>query len=221
MTLNVFLVRHAQSANNAQHEHLRVPDPPITELGSRQAQRLATALQRLQLTHLWTSPFLRSIQTTREVSDALGLRPTIHRDLFEQGGCYRGYAIGDRQPMPGLGRKTLAELCPTWSIDPEIPESGWNTLDHYEDRAEARLRADRVTRWIASKATASSERWGMIIHADFKLRLLEAMLERDDLEQHLGEVVNTSISHLSREGGKWKLEFWNSFQHLPPEEVTT
>jgi hypothetical protein len=69
-------------------------------------------------------------------------------------------------------------------------------------------------------APASSERWGMIIHADFKLRLLEAMLDRDDLEEHLGEVVNTSISHLSQDGRKWKLEFWNSYQHLPPEEVT-
>jgi 2,3-bisphosphoglycerate-dependent phosphoglycerate mutase len=220
MSLSVFLVRHAQSANNAQEDHLRIPDPPITTLGAIQSQRLATAMQPLGLTHLWSSPFLRSIQTTREVAQRLGLQPAIHRELFEQGGCYRGYADGDRHPMPGLGRTALEQLCPHWSIDPMIPVEGWNTLDHYEVIEEARIRAKRVAGWLASMASKSNQRWGLIIHADFKLRLLEAMLERDDLEPHLGEVVNTSISQLSREHGKWKLEFWNSYQHLAPDEVT-
>jgi 2,3-bisphosphoglycerate-dependent phosphoglycerate mutase len=220
MSLSLFLVRHAQSANNAQEESQRVPDPPITALGTRQAQRLAEALQPLRLTRLLTSPFLRSIQTTREVASSLGLQPTIHRELYEQGGCYRGHAIGDRHPVPGMGRTALQELCPTWSIDPEIPETGWNTLNHYEPLDEARQRARRVAQWIASTPSRSSERWGLIIHADFKLRLLEALLERHDLEEHLGDVVNTSISQLSQRQGKWKLEFWNSYQHLAPDEIT-
>lgn len=242
MSLSIFLVRHAQSANNAQDEHLRIPDPPITLLGHKQAQRLARALAPLGLTRLYTSPFLRSIETTRDAASTLGLQPFIHRDLFEQGGCYRGHAAGDRHPMPGMGRSTLQKLCPSWSIDPEIPDKGWNTLDHYEILAEARERAKRVATWIESTSTgftrsdssrsdssrsvsgqtlASGERWGLIIHADFKLRLLEALLQQDDLERHLGEVVNTSISRLTRCNGTWKLDFWNSYQHLEPHEVTT
>lgn len=220
MSLRLFLVRHAQSANNAQDEHLRIPDPPITPLGTRQAQRLARALRPLALTRLFTSPFLRSIETTRDASHALGLQPFIHRELFEQGGCYRGYAVGDRHPVPGMGQSVLKELCPTWQVDPEIPESGWNTLDHYEVVAEARVRARRVAAWLESTPCQPDERWGMIIHADFKLRLLEALLGRDDLEPHLGDVVNTSISQLSRCNGTWRLDFWNAHQHLEPDEVT-
>lgn len=221
MSLSLFLIRHAQSANNAQDEHLRVPDPPITRLGCLQAQRLAKALKPLRLTHLFASPFLRSIETTRDSASLLGLRPIVHRELFEQGGCYRGHAVGDRYPMPGMGQSVLRKLCPTWSIDPEIPETGWNTLDHYESLGESRERAKRVANWMESTTLQNEERWGLIIHADFKLRLLEALLRRNDLEEHLGEVVNTSISRLTRVHGTWKLEFWNSHQHLEPDEVST
>jgi 2,3-bisphosphoglycerate-dependent phosphoglycerate mutase len=220
MSLSLFLVRHAQSANNAQDERCRIPDPPITPLGNTQAQRLASAMKSLQPTHLLTSPFLRSIQTTRAVADHLGLQAMIQRDLFEQGGCYRGFAVGDRHPVPGMGRSVLQDLCPTWVIDPEIPEEGWNTLDHYEERDEARERAARVATWIADQPLAPTARVALIIHADFKLRLLEALLDREDLEEHLGDVINTSISQLSYREKKWKLEFWNSYQHLAPEEVT-
>lgn len=227
MSLSLFLVRHAQSANNAQDESLRVPDPPITPLGCRQAQRLAEALTPLGLTRLYASPFLRSIQTARDAASRLRLQPIVHRELFEQGGCYRGFAHGDRHPVPGMGRGALKQLCPTWEIDPEIPERGWNTLDHYEILPEARERAKRVAAWIEytyhelGDCRESGERWGMVIHADFKLRLLEALLRREDLEEHLGDVVNTSISRLTRSNGTWKLDFWNAHQHLEPDEVTT
>jgi len=227
MSLSLFLVRHAQSANNAQEDRLRIPDPPITLLGCRQALRLANALRPLGLTRMFTSPFLRSIQTAQDAAESLGIQPFIHRELYEQGGCYRGYAIGDRHPMPGMGRSALQQLCPNWEIDAEIPESGWNTLDHYEPLSEARERARRVAEWIESahrksgECRQSGERWGMIIHADFKLRLLEALLQREDLEEHLGDVVNTSISRITRCNGTWKLDFCNSHQHLEHDDATS
>jgi 2,3-bisphosphoglycerate-dependent phosphoglycerate mutase len=216
----LFLVRHAQSANNAKAEDQRIPDPPITPLGETQSQRLATALSALQPTHLFTSPFLRSIQTTRAAANLLRLQPTIHRELFEQGGCYRGHAVGDRHPMPGMGRSQLQALCPNWTIDPLIPETGWNTLSEYEEIDQARERARRVAAWLSSQTHRSEERWALIIHADFKLRILEALLDRNDLEEHLGDVINTSISRLSWNQGRWRLDFWNSYQHLVPELVT-
>jgi 2,3-bisphosphoglycerate-dependent phosphoglycerate mutase len=216
----LFLVRHAQSANNAQAEHQRIPDPPITPLGETQSQRLAEAMASFRPTHLFTSPFLRSIQTTRGVAEQLRLQPTIHRELFEQGGCYRGHAVGDRHPMPGMGRRELQELCPSWTVDPLIPEAGWNTLSRYEEIDQARDRARRVAGWISSSMQHAEDRWAFIIHADFKLRILEALLDRNDLEEHLGDVINTSISRLSWQQGKWKLDFWNSYQHLDPDLVT-
>jgi 2,3-bisphosphoglycerate-dependent phosphoglycerate mutase len=217
----LFLVRHAQSANNAQDERYRIPDPSITKLGHAQSERLAEALADLRLTILVTSPFLRSIETTRWAAARTGLVPRIHRDIFEQGGCYRGYAPGERMPEKGMGRSELQSLCPGWHIDPSIAETGWNQLDRYEGRAEAFARARGVVRWFESTDWCQQDRVAMVIHADFKMRLLEAMLDREDLESHLGEVVNTSITRLSRSGSGWKLDFWNSHQHLSPDMITT
>jgi len=216
-----FLVRHAQSANNAQHEQFRMPDPPITSLGESQSHRLALAMESYGLTRLLVSPFLRAIQTVRGVAERTGIQPHIHSEIFEQGGCYRGHLPGDRHPMPGMGNEELKRLCPGWTLDPRIAADGWNSLDHYETIEEARQRAQRVADWLATEARTSGVRMALIIHADFKMRLLEAMLDRDDLESHFGDVVNTSISRLSRAGNRWRLDYWNAHQHLEPEWVTT
>jgi 2,3-bisphosphoglycerate-dependent phosphoglycerate mutase len=216
----LLLVRHAQSANNSQAEELRVPDPTITKLGELQSKRLAEALVALKPTVLLTSPFIRSIQTARPVAAQTGLRPSIRQDLYEQGGCYRGYRKNDRHPMPGMNRTELEAHCPSWDIDARIGDSGWNDLTVYEDMKTARERAHRVADWFTSSPEFSSQRVAMVIHADFKIRLLEAFLKRDDLEDHLGEVVNTAITKLSLGAGRWKLDFWNSHQHLEAEHVT-
>ena len=53
--MQLYLVRHAQSSNNAQPEHLRVPDPGITEIGEQQAICLADWLDASSFVHLATS----------------------------------------------------------------------------------------------------------------------------------------------------------------------
>lgn len=68
----LYLVRHAQSTNNAQPESQRIPDPPLTDLGEQQAQALALAIDQLSPDHLFSSPFLRTLQTTAPVAQALG-----------------------------------------------------------------------------------------------------------------------------------------------------
>jgi 2,3-bisphosphoglycerate-dependent phosphoglycerate mutase len=220
MTASLLLVRHAQSANNSQAEQYRVPDPTITALGEKQSDRLAEAMVAMRPTVLMTSPFLRSIQTAQRTAAMTGLKPIVRQDLFEQGGCYRGYLAQDRHPMPGMNRRQLESLCPGWEIDSRIGESGWNDLDAYEDLESARQRARRIADWYGQSQWVDRDRVAMIIHADFKLRLIEAFLDRDDIEEPFGEVINTSISRLSRHGRRWRLDFWNSHQHLEPELIT-
>ena len=58
--MDLYLIRHAQSANNAQPESLRVPDPSLTGLGREQAHLLASSVASLGLTRLMTSTSARS-----------------------------------------------------------------------------------------------------------------------------------------------------------------
>lgn len=220
---SLILIRHAQSQNNALDESLRVPDPHITELGVQQAQRLAEAVARIKPTVVYCSPFQRSLQTTHWAVRKTGLTPFVQQDLYEQGGCHSGFEPGKRLAQPGMTRAELKEQFPGWGLDQRITQEGWYDLDHYETLREARQRADKVRHWFENDSDSHTlrDRVAMIIHADFKVRLLESFLERPDIEESLGDVVNTAITQLSLSNGKWKLDYWNVFEHLDDELVTT
>jgi 2,3-bisphosphoglycerate-dependent phosphoglycerate mutase len=218
----LLLIRHAQSANNALDEHLRVPDPNITPLGITQSNKLASVVQSLTPSVLYCSPFLRSLETTKAIVTQTKLLPIVRQDIYEQGGCHSGYVPGQRVPQRGMGRSELETSYPNWKLDPRIENDGWYDLDHYETKSECRNRAVQVKRWYESSTETHSlqDRVAMVIHADFKLRLIEAFLENENIEDHLGEIVNTSISRLSFDGSRWKLDYWNMFSHLEHDEIS-
>lgn len=220
---SLILIRHAQSQNNALDESLRVPDPEITPLGVQQSQRLAEAVARLNPSVLYCSPFQRSLQTTYWIVNKTGLVPFVQQDLYEQGGCHSGFEPGKRVAQPGLTRVQLQERFPGWKYDQRITQHGWYDRNHYETPHEARTRAEQVRHWFenGSQSHTLLDRVAMVIHADFKLRLLESFLELPNIENSLGNVVNTSITQLSLANGKWKLDYWNDFSHLENELVTT
>lgn len=57
----IALVRHGQSTSNVQGLVVGRGDPPLTELGERQARALAPWLENV--THVWTSPLRRARET--------------------------------------------------------------------------------------------------------------------------------------------------------------
>lgn len=217
----LFLIRHAQSENNAKPDCERIPDPGITETGIKQADYLASRIDRYAPTLIYTSPFLRTLQTVAPLALTAGLHPIIRQDLFEQGGCYSGHEAGKRNPERGMPRSKIQSLYPRWPVDDRIGESGWNELPCYETVQMARERARRVRAWYESEMHLHAQRRVMMmIHADFKVRLLEALLEIDDLDPVVSEPINTSVSCLIYDNKRWKLHYWNDFHHLPKDLVT-
>jgi 2,3-bisphosphoglycerate-dependent phosphoglycerate mutase len=216
----LYLIRHAQSQNNAKAESERVADPEITSIGWEQAERLARELVRINPERLYTSPFLRTLQTAQPVASRLGLIPIVRQDLFEQGGCYAGHKIGEREARPGMSRREIEERFPGWSIASEIGETGWNQLLRYESISEARQRASQVLSWYESQEVHAHQPTAMMIHADFKMRLVEAFLGIEDLDPHFEEPFNTSITCLVRKRGTWQLRLWNHHGHLSADLLT-
>ena len=105
--MQLYLIRHAESENNARPGHLRVEDPAITAVGRLQAQQLANWTRTLKIDALITSPFLRTLQTTQAVLDAEALPVSVWHTVFERGGCYRGYGDDACEGGPGLGRSEI------------------------------------------------------------------------------------------------------------------
>jgi probable phosphoglycerate mutase len=68
--VELVLIRHAQP--EWEREGLTVVDPPLTELGNRQAGALATAMSGQAFDEVLVSPLLRARQTAAPVLEALG-----------------------------------------------------------------------------------------------------------------------------------------------------
>ncbi|HVN84215.1 MAG TPA: histidine phosphatase family protein [Candidatus Binatia bacterium] len=81
LPLEIVLVRHAEP------DWTRVleigGDPPLTELGQRQADELAQHLSGLGLAALYSSPLARARQTAAAIGAALELEPTVVNGLAE------------------------------------------------------------------------------------------------------------------------------------------
>ncbi len=80
MRLRLWLIRHGQSTWNAERRLQGRADPPLSELGHWQAQRVAEALcNRVeQPIALYSSDQRRAMETAEPIAAALGL--TIHPD---------------------------------------------------------------------------------------------------------------------------------------------
>jgi len=81
METTVYVLRHAQpSAGDMPNR-----DRPLTDFGHAQAEALVPYLSTLQFTAVYTSPFVRAVQTIRPFCQASGISAIEREDLRESG----------------------------------------------------------------------------------------------------------------------------------------
>ncbi|MDI7277228.1 MAG: histidine phosphatase family protein [Anaerolineae bacterium] len=233
----LYLIRHAQSTNNALAEPSeRVCDPPLTELGHRQAERLARFLasrrerlrddagrERLRgyrFGRLLCSPMCRSLQTAQHLAKALGLAPEVWVPLHERGGVYLNHG-GERGIVgyPGKSREEMLAEFPGCVLPEEVTPQGW-WFGGREDTVECYSRAQRVAQTLRGWA-ANAECVALLSHGGFLDALLKALLDTPADDSHFYAHSNTGVSRLDLyvDGGV-ALRYLNRLEHLPCELVT-
>ncbi|MFL6467353.1 MAG: histidine phosphatase family protein [Pyrinomonadaceae bacterium] len=70
----LFLIRHGQSAGNAEGRFGGHGPTPLSELGLRQAEITARFLAKEQINAIYSSDLQRAVQTAQPLADILGLR---------------------------------------------------------------------------------------------------------------------------------------------------
>lgn len=113
----LILLRHGQTASNAAGLLLGRGDPPLTELGRRQAERLARAKGVASALRVISSPLTR----TRQTAELLGPPVTVDERWIEiDYGAYEGTPLGD---VP-------SQVWANWRADPTWkPEGGESLTD--------------------------------------------------------------------------------------------
>ncbi|TWT76567.1 phosphoglycerate mutase [Planctomycetes bacterium CA13] len=222
--MQLYLIRHAESANNAKPIFERIEDPPITARGRLQSQHLADWTKSLKIDALITSPFLRSLQTTRHIVDRVPQKVHIWHNVFERGGCFRGYRPDQTEGGIGLGpagiRKEASSSEDDCIVDETILDSGWWGGKDRETNEEAITRAREVVHRFIETFRDSGKIVVAVIHADFKRCLLDQMLSETTHVGSLGPMVNTGITKVRYNGNRWQLHSLNSISHLPARLIT-
>lgn len=243
--MELYIIRHAQSTNNVSMLYNpadRVADPPLTELGFRQADVTAHYLattpdidrwvdqipdgqelpEGFQFTKLYCSPMLRTLQTCLPISRALNLMADVWVDLHEHGGLNLDY--GDERGIvgfPGLTRSTIQAQFAGFHIPDSITEHGWyDPAQKAEDIGGCMGRAVRVANMLRAQA-ASDERIALVTHGTFADLLLKALLNMLPNHGLRFSHYNTALTRLDfREDGVMKLGYVNRVAHLPPDMVS-
>jgi 2,3-bisphosphoglycerate-dependent phosphoglycerate mutase len=213
--MHLYLIRHAQSQNNALPESQRVEDPGITELGHRQAKHLAERIGELGLTKLFTSPFRRTLQTTSPIFTVTKLTPNVRVALHEQGGCYSGHTPENMAGRPGMRRSEIECEFPGYGVSDDINDQGWWTSELYESRESARRRATALFQRTLDEFSGTDERVAFVMHADIKLLFLQQFHS-----ERLDVPANTSVTAIRITDGDCRLEDYDCVRHLPAELVT-
>jgi 2,3-bisphosphoglycerate-dependent phosphoglycerate mutase len=242
--MELYIIRHAQSTNNALLEQGpdRVADPPLTEMGVRQAQalaeHLATGTDPADVPHiawaysmpnprrepgygiarLYCSAMERSLQTARPVARALGLKPEIWLDIHEVGGMFLEGPEGII-PKTGKSRQDILADYPDYLVPPGITEKGWWT-GGLEEQLARDVRAARVASQLRAWRE-SPERIAIISHGGFISRLLRFLFNEPSGRLVYHEHYNAAISRLEfRSDGLLIADYINRVDFLPREMLT-
>ncbi|GBD43647.1 Phosphoserine phosphatase 1 [bacterium HR40] len=154
----IFLLRHAESLWNREFSAWRVdpglPDPPLTEVGRRQAAALAERLRRERPRRVLVSPYRRSIETGLVLAEVCGAELAVEPLLRER--CAFSCDIGTpaselRRQYPGLALDGL-------------PEVWWGGLVESDSSLERRCREllRSLHRHEAGRVLVLVSHWGFV-----------------------------------------------------------
>ena len=244
----LYLIRHAQSANNetwdgSNHLAGRKPDPEITAIGHRQAQTLAGHLAHPQaeprqhpfnqaeefhfgLTHVYCSLMTRSILTAEYIATACGLELHALSDIFEKFGIYDVDDDGNLQGLPGPGRDYFEQRFPRLRLPEEFNDDGWWSRP-VENELAFIERMKKVVNNFRRRLDQGEESIALVAHGDFIDQFVNELMgvvrHQPNYDNHWvanWAFHNTSISRIDFVNGSHNVVYMNRIDHLPNELVT-
>lgn len=212
--MRIYFIRHAESINNTVlffrkglEEH--IPDSPLSDLGTRQAQALGTFLKNnrkdFAFDHIFISPFLRTLQTAASFTHLYPDVPKIvWPDIHEYGGCVRIDPVTEQRfGHPGMGRSHIQAQFPEYAVDDSIAEDGWYRLPGYEPHETALARAYRVKQAMIEQFGDTDKNIAFVSHWDFHIYFTNALLGLDGSNHTRAAISNTGISTFDYNRDVW------------------
>lgn len=247
--MELYFIRHGQSISNAnwnQSDFLPPPDPELTEAGHTQAARLASYLSERQvihengcwnlqnhagfgLTHLYTSPMQRAVDTAFPTAKALGLPLTLWPEIHEEGGAFVHYPDGKEEILPGNPRSYYEQRYPDLHLPDRLDEQGWWRSRPVETVEEGHERALQVVNELIARhgdqQGQPEQRVAIFSHGGFFLHMMSVLFKMQYRQGANGARVwlfmnNTGITRIDIRKDEILLCYVNRADHLPMELIT-
>ncbi|MEM7114930.1 MAG: histidine phosphatase family protein [Chloroflexota bacterium] len=245
--MKLYLIRHAQSANNAayfsgDYHKQHNSDPEITPLGHQQAERVGQLLASpdleprqppdmaektdFGLTHLYCSLMTRAILTGGYIAQACQLPLQAHHDIFERLGIYSYNDAGERVGLAGPNRDYFAQRFPELQLPDSIGQEGWWNRP-VETNEQFVARVARAAADIWQRHGDSNDCVGLVVHGDFIDQFVNEILDvprrpanYDSAWEGNWAFHNTSVSRFDFVSGSPVVVYLNRVDHLPAEWIT-
>jgi 2,3-bisphosphoglycerate-dependent phosphoglycerate mutase len=246
--MRLYLIRHAESANNAVYGtdaefSGHSPDPEITETGQKQGVQLgehAIAADNeprqhpfetqnqinYGFTHLYCSLMTRSILTAEYIANAYSLPLTARDDIFERLGIHTFDEGGNRRSDPGPSRSYFEERFPSLQLPAWLNDQGWwNRPVESDNDFFARVKTSLNK--IIQEHGDTNHSVAMVVHGDYIDQCVNELMGVERTRQNYEKkwvanwvFHNTSISRLDVEGDSRQVVYLNRIDHLHPALVT-
>lgn len=126
--LHLMLVRHGETEWNAQRRYQGQSDVPLSDLGRRQAERVAGRLSGHEIDAAYTSDLKRALETAQIIAEKCGLEVISEPRLRElKFGVLEGLTFDEAQEQH-------PEMIDAWLDDFNRPPEGAETIELFNAR---------------------------------------------------------------------------------------
>jgi broad specificity phosphatase PhoE len=203
----IYLVRHGQTNANVT-QTFQGPSEPLSEVGEKQAFRLAERLQHLDFAKIIASDYVRTCQTTEPIRQLVNVS-------FETSALLRE----EKTPTSWLGRTEMDVNGQQFTEDliDKSDDLSWRV----EDAENTHDIHTRIKKSLEMLENDSSDSILVVSHGNFLKQLLGHVLldGRGTLKEVASfkrtlKTTNTGISVIVFEKGRWRVLTWNDHAHF-------
>src|SRR5699024_523081 len=179
--MELYLVRHGESVGNITPGQ-DMPDCPLTDLGEKQADLVAEELIDAGITHVISSPLIRTLQTAQPFARAVNKPISVMKDAFE---------VRHLDSCKGARLSDLINQFPEAQFPDDFEHNGW----HYAGNENLSMATQRATNIVKQlKQYDADAKIAMFTHALLNQYLIRELLNLTDSPHIHFSQKNTCIN---------------------------
>lgn len=201
MTTTLCIVRHGETAWNAEHRVQGQLDVPLNSIGLAQAKAAAAVLAKEPFDVIYSSDLSRARQTAQPAAEQLGKEVLLEQDLRE-----RHYGIFERLTYAEVKVKFPEDYARFAARDPEYAFRTGESLKDFAARSISVL--TRIAEANEGRRILVFTHGGVLDHVYRHVSGVSLSAERD-----FG-IPNAGLNRIEVSPGGWRIRAWADVAHL-------